>query len=410
MLNLKIFQNQKTKKPNSEDTYIIIPVFEQIGENLKLIIESSDPSKYKTIIDSIFRHLNYKEIESLLDSIKDNLNWPIFLSEFNKEKHVLEEAIESLYLNQVDEARLSLCTSDFMAYIIGKKYDIQDKLNKNSIWSEVYKTINKELNGYLLREKVLCIEESDKKAHVPINYALSMFFLHDKKTATTKFKRILSDDRENRLEALHEAEYFLITEKFFSRLKLDFIPQINLFSDLDQINFENNKNQYITRDELRILYDREDYFNKRVFSVDIKKLLNPRNISNKELLVESYILFFESIDNQFDRKNIDILISCFTEKNPKYEEIEIINARCTLNNLLHNSNKKTDFIVLNYYLSQRDVFYESMNNLAYLLDIFFNNVHGMRFDTIKGLFYGKKIVDIDKAISIELKDYIKKNT
>lgn len=407
---MEVSQEQKTKTINSEDPFVIITAYEQISEKLKLILESSDRSKYKTIIDLIFWHLNYKEIESLIDSVKENSNWPVFLAEFSKEKYIQEEAIESFYLNQIEEARLSLCTSDFMAYIIGKKCDLQVLLSENSIWSEVYTIINTELNGYLIREKMLCIEESNKKAHVPINYALSMFFLHDKKTAISKFKRILSDDREHRLEVRHEGEYFLITEKFFNRLKLDFIPQINLFNDLHKISFENNENQFITKDELKIIYDREDYFNKRVFSVDIKKLLTPRNILNKELLVESYFLFFKSIDNQIDRKNIDILISCFTEKNPKYEEIEIISARRTLNALLLKPKKNSAFIVMNYYLDQRKVFHESMHNLAFLLDIFFNNVHGMRFDTNKGVFYGKKEVDIDKAISSELKDYIKKNT
>ena len=49
-----------------------------------------------------------------------------------------------------------------------------------------------------------------------------------------------------------------------------------------------------------------------------------------------------------------------------------------------------------------------MNNLAFLLDKFFNKVDGMRIDTNKGVFYGKKIVDVDKAFSNDLKDYIKK--
>ena len=331
---MEISQEQKIKTINSEDLLTIVTAYEQISEKLKLILESSDHSKYKAIIDLIFWHLNYKEIESLLDSVKDNSNWPVFLAEFSKEKYIQEEGIESFYLNQIEEARLSLCTSDFMAFIIGKKCDLQVPLNENSIWSEVYTKINTELNGYLIREKMLCIEESNKKAHVPINYALSMFFLHDKKTAISKFKRILSNDREHRLEVGHEAEYFLITEKFFNRLKLDFIPQINLFNDLHQINFENDENQFISRDELKIIYDREDFFNKREFCVDKKKLLNSRKIVNMELITESYHMFFKSLDNTLQRKKIEILISCFTEINPKFEEIEIGNARSILNNLL----------------------------------------------------------------------------
>ena len=132
---MEVSQEQKTKTINSEDPFVIITAYEQISEKLKLILESSDRSKYKTIIDLIFWHLNYKEIESLIDSVKENSNWPVFLAEFSKEKYIQEEAIESFYLNQIEEARLSLCTSDFMAYIIGKKCDLQVLLSENSIWS-----------------------------------------------------------------------------------------------------------------------------------------------------------------------------------------------------------------------------------------------------------------------------------
>lgn len=404
---MEISQEQKIKTINSEDLLTIVTAYEQISEKLKLILESSDHSKYKAIIDLIFWHLNYKEIESLLDSVKDNSNWPVFLAEFSKEKYIQEEGIESFYLNQIEEARLSLCTSDFMAFIIGKKCDLQVPLNENSIWSEVYTKINTELNGYLIREKMLCIEESNKKAHVPINYALSMFFLHDKKTAISKFKRILSNDREHRLEVGHEAEYFLITEKFFNRLKLDFIPQINLFNDLHQINFENDENQFISRDELKIIYDREDFFNKREFCVDKKKLLNSRKIVNMELITESYHMFFKSLDNTLQRKKIEILISCFTEINPKFEEIEIGNARSILNNLLIEHKQHVGFIYLNYYLFyHKNEFTKARHSLSFLLSEFFNKVDGMRPDSIKDVFY-RKYVNCEDILDRDLLNFMK---
>lgn len=404
---MEISQEQKIKTINSEDLLTIVTAYEQISEKLKLILESSDHSKYKAIIDLIFWHLNYKEIESLLDSVKDNSNWPVFLAEFSKEKYIQEEGIESFYLNQIEEARLSLCTSDFMAFIIGKKCDLQVPLNENSIWSEVYTKINTELNGYLIREKMLCIEESNKKANVPINYALSMFFLHDKKTAISKFKRILSNDREHRLEVGHEAEYFLITEKFFNRLKLDFIPQINLFNDLHQINFENDENQFISRDELKIIYDREDFFNKREFCVDKKKLLNSRKIVNMELITESYHMFFKSLDNTLQRKKIEILISCFTEINPKFEEIEIGNARSILNNLLIEHKQHVGFIYLNYYLFyHKNEFTKARHSLSFLLSEFFNKVDGMRPDSIKDVFY-RKYVNCEDILDRDLLNFMK---
>ena len=120
-----------------------------------------------------------------------------------------------------------------------------------------------------------------------------------------KVKRILSSDRAHRLEVSHQAEYFLTVDKFFSRIKLNFIPQINHTNQSDPINFENTNDQYITREEIKILIDKEDLFNKREFCVDIKKLLTPRNITNRELIVESYFMFFKSLDSTLKRKNIE---------------------------------------------------------------------------------------------------------
>jgi hypothetical protein len=401
-------KSELLKVKRKTNTLIVKPAYDQIVDNLKSISESDDNTDYYWVITEMKNHLNYKEVELLVNLTNDLPNWSTFLSALEKEKHYWKEEIRLEYLKDLENAKLSLCTSDYLAFIIGKKYELYLLMNKSSYWKEYYENFDSDFNLLIIQKNVLCGLEGNQKAHVPVSYALSMFLLHDKNTALAKFKRILSTDREHRLEALHQAEYFLITENFFSRIKLDFIPKINFSNQLNPINFKNKDNQYITRDEIKILIDKEDYFNKREFSVDTKKLLTPRNILNRELLMESYIMFFKSIDNKFERKNVDILISCFTENNPKYEEIEIKNARFILNTLLIKHKKNTDFIVLNYYLSQKGVFYESMNNLAFLLDNFFNKVDGMRVDTNKGVFYGKKNVDFDKAFSSDLKDYIKK--
>ncbi|MGZ9677507.1 hypothetical protein [Flavobacterium sp. GNP001] len=331
---MEISQEQKIKTINSEDPLTIVTAYEQISEKLKLILESSDHSKYKAIIDLIFWHLNYKEIESLLDSVKDNSNWPVFLAEFGKEKYIQEEGIESFYLNQIEEARLSLCTSDFMVFLIGKKCDLQVLLNEDSIWSEVYTDINKELNGYLLREKVLCIGESNRKAHVPLNYALSMFFLHDKKTAASKFKTILDKDRKPRLEGSYEAEYFLVVEKFFDRLKLDCIPQIINLYQLEQDFFENKKYEYVTREEIMKIVNKRDYFNNNPFKIDSAHLLTQNNIKSNELLFKLIFLYFEQIGSPNAEKDTKVLISCFTENHPSFDKIEINNTRVSLNQYL----------------------------------------------------------------------------
>lgn len=397
MLKIEISQEQKT---SSEELLNIISVFEQIGEKLKLIIESSDPSKYKIIIDSIFRYLNYTEIESLLDSIKDNSNWPVFLAEFSKEKHKHEGTIESFYLHQVEEARLSLCTSDFMAYIIGKKCDLQVLFNDNSIWSEVYTKINTELNGYLIREKVLCIGESNRKAHVPINYALSMFFLHDKKTAASKFKTILDKDRKLRLEGSYEAEYFLVVEKFFDRLKLDYIPQIINLYQLEQDFFENKKYEYVTREEIMKIVNKRDYFNNNPFKIDSAHLLTQNNIKSNELLFKLIFLYFEQIGSKNAEKDTKVLISCFTENHPSFDKIEINNTRVSLNQYLVKNNKIDEFIYYIYYLTCRKILIDSKNKLSNSIPEFLFKPEGMSKQKITDILSNRD--KIEKAFETKL--------
>jgi len=380
---------------------------DQILDNLRSISESSDNPNYYWIITAMKNHLNYNEVEFLVYLTNDLPNRNFFLSVLEKKKYFWYSKIESEYYNDIKNAKLSLCTSDFLAFIIGKKYDLHLLINENSFWSTVYTDLDLELNDLLLQNNFVCNLEGSQKAHVPVNYALSMFLLFNKKEALVKFKRILNDDRNGRLDTSYQTEYFIIVGKFFERLKLEFIPQIDSLNRFVPIKFENQYDEYITRGEIQSVIDKEDYFNQGTFKVDIKKLLTPSNIIKKELLRDSYFMFFNSIDSQFKIKNIEILISCFTEVNPKYDEFEIKNAKVILGALLSIDKNKSRFLILNHYLNQKDVFSGAMNKLAFLLDEFFSKVDGMRIDTNRSILHNRKLVDSDWAIPVELKNYIK---
>ena len=397
------------EKQSKENNLIVKPAFDQILNNLESVPNSNDNTDYYWITTEMKNHLNYKEVELLVDLTENFSNRDAFLSALEKEKYFWRNKIEFEYFKDIENAKLSLCTSDYLAFIIGKKYDLYLLMDKISFWNQTYKSLDSELNLIILQENLLCSLEGNQKAHVPVNYALSMFLLHNRDEALAKFKRILSSDRAHRLEVSHQAEYFLTVDKFFSRIKLNFIPQINHTNQSDPINFENTNDQYITREEIKILIDKEDLFNKREFCVDIKKLLTPRNITNRELIVESYFMFFKSLDSTLKRKNIEILISCFTETNPGYEEIKIRNARFILNDLLAEQKQHTNFIVLNYYLFYyKNEFSTARNNLAFLLSEFFNKVSGMGIESIKAVFY-RNVIDCDAALSKNLRDFIEKH-
>lgn len=363
---------------------IVKSVYDQIVDNLKSISESNDNSDYYCIITAMKKHLNYKELELLVDLINDLPNTNIFLSVLEKEKFFWERKIESGYSKDIECAKISLCTSDFLAFLIGKKHDLHLLINKNSFWNQYYKSFDSDLNLHIIQENVLCGLEGNQKAHVPVNYALSMFLLHDKNTALAKFKRILSNDRERRLEALHQAEYFLTVDNFFSRLKLNFIPQINYLNHLKPINFENENNQYITKDEIKILIDKEDYFNKRNFVIDKKYLLRSVNIGDEKKLKELYFTFFNFFDNRISKNQIEVLYSCFTEINPKYEEYQIKIIRIKLIELINEKEIAKDLIYFSYYLVT-NVLDSSYEKIKFLTSTFFNT-NGLSTSTISDVF------------------------
>lgn len=402
----RILNRKRIKAQSRENDFIIATPTEQILTKLKSI--SKDESNYHWILTEMKIHLNYKEVECLIHKSNSLQNKDVFITAFEKEKNHWKAEIKNDFIKNIKDAKLSLCTSDYLAHIIGTKYDLYMLIGSSSLWKEYYIELESELNLILIQNDLLLSLEADNKAHVPVNYALSMFLLYDKNIATSKFKRILSNDRLHRLEALHQAEYFLTIDKFFSRLKLNFVPQIKHTNHSDPITFHNMNNQYITREEIQILIDNEDFFNKREFSVDIKKLLKPKNINNRELILESYFMFFKSLDKSVDRKNIEILISCFTETNPGYQEIEIRSTRFLLNNLLSDQKQHVNFINLNYYLFYyKGEFSVARNNLAFLLFKFFNGVTGMGIESIKDVFY-RNLADFDTSLSKELRSFMDK--
>lgn len=380
------------------NTLIVKPAYDQIVDNLKSISESDDNTDYYWVITEMKNHLNYKEVELLVNLTNDLPNRSTFLSALEKEKHYWKEEIRLEYFKDLENAKLSLCTSDYLAFIIGKKYELYLLMDKSSYWNKYYKSFNSDLNLHIIQENVLCGLEGNQKAHVPVNYALSMFLLHDKNTALAKFKRILSNDREHRLEALHQAEYFLITENFFSRIKLDFIPTINFSNHLNPINFKNKDNQYITRNEIKILIDKEDYFNKRNFVIDKKYLLRSVNICDEKKLKELYFTFFNFFDNKISKNQIEVLYSCFTEINPKYEEYQIKIIRIKLIELINEKEIAKDLIYFSYYLVT-NVLDSSYEKIKFLTSTFFNT-KGLSPSTISDVFYDR--FKKDKSYDTEL--------
>lgn len=196
-------------------------------------------------------------------------------------------------------------------------------------------------------------------------------------------------------------------DNFFERLSLDFIPKIEIKNNT--IDFNNSNNKYISKKEIKLIIDKEDYFNKREFNVEFNKLITHKHIKNKELWESSYFIFFSEFDKTIDNNEIKILIKCFTETNPNFDSAKSISTQLKLNRILKKYKITQEFIVLNYYLSSYSVLLKARNKLAYLLSEYFNKIENMQIETVKNYFYGRSSLNSDSEIIKKIINHLKIN-
>jgi hypothetical protein len=366
-------KNARQIKELQQSKFVIKSYYEQVVDHLQTFTNSDKIEDYSLIVSEMKKYLNYHEIELLHNLATEIPNTDGFLLELEKNKYHWAPDLTHRILNDIQAAKLSLCTSDFLAFVIGLKCDVNQLIIENGYWTSIYHEIDLELNKELLETDYSVNKELKHKAHVPINHALSMFLLYDKEVAKNKFNAILSDDLNYRIEASYQEEYLLIYERFFKRLKLDFIPKINFKDKINLVDFTNSKNQYMTKKELIKLIDNRDYFNLRPFDVDSKKLLNENNYRDSKLLVDCFFSFFKFHDEDINYKDVEILISCFTEKYSRYDRHEISLAKTILNDLVRTKRINMALIYFSYYMISSKTIKDSKVKLAYLLSNFFNS-------------------------------------
>ena len=111
-----------------------------------------------------------------------------------------------------------------------------------------------------------------------------------------------------------------------------------------------------------------------------------------------YFTFFNFFDNKISKNQIDVLYSCFTEINPKYDEFQIKFIRVKLIKLINEKEIAKDLIYFSYYLVT-NVLDSSYEKIKFLTSTFFNT-KGLSSSTISDVFsdrFGK-----DKSYSTEL--------
>lgn len=395
----------KDKKINEVNCKRILPYFSVISNNINA--SELDDLTINKIKYEIINFLNYDQLDYLLESILQHDKKEIIKKIILQENYRWYNQIENEIKLNIKNARLSLNTSDYIAFIIGKKVELK-KFKDSIFFNDIYSRLNHILNKELIAPFTLNYFEVEQKSNVPVRQALSLFFKYEKNEAIIQFKRLLNIDRESRLDSSFQAEYFEMTRIFFEKLNLDFIPLIDISNYDNPVCLSNENGKYITKEELQLIIDKEDYFNKRGFEADIKDLIRKDKIVNKGMFTESYLLFFQNISKKVTEKHIDVLFSSFTQLNPKYNEFEIFDSRETLKKALRKKNNVREFLSLNNELLDKGIIDVSRAKLINLLSLYFNPIKGMGYDNIKHMITGAERYKTKKMLPHYLKTYIDK--
>lgn len=168
------------KKKDITKKFGVISPLKQIINEVKFISISNNEEKYNNVIFEMKKHLKYKEVEIFIDEVSSFNNINSLIKILEKEKYYWGSSIFEEHRELIEEAKKSMCTSDFLAYLVGKKTSIND-FEKNNFFGNVYENINYEVNVLIIQTKTTLSLETSKKQQIPVNYGFSMFFLYEKK-------------------------------------------------------------------------------------------------------------------------------------------------------------------------------------------------------------------------------------
>lgn len=382
----------KDKKVEEVKYKKIIPHFLVILDNinsLELTDSILDIIKY-----DIVNNLKYSQLDNLIGSIHDKDKKKIIENLIFEEEYRWYQKKEVEIFDKIDNSRLEHNTADFISFIIGEIVELQ-RLTKSCLFNNVYIRISNNLFDKFIPPKVLSYYETEQNVNVSINSAYSFFFRYEKNIALNKFKNAVRHNIQNRNLDSFEAEYFEVNRIFFDRLKLEFIPIINLKNKKLNLTYDSEK--HVTKKEILEILDYTDFFNQRNIVHDLKKILNKKNIKSIDLFEDSLYIFFEELSNEVTKKDIKIFISVLMEAYPSYDLIDIKNVQIKLNRVLGDEFNRNKFKAFFFYLNF-NLFNKAANKLKYLLSNFFNKIEGMSESSLNDVFYSRFDINTDFAV------------
>ncbi|MGG5598317.1 hypothetical protein ACPDHJ_00755 [Myroides sp. C8-3] len=315
-------------------TYLdVTPVEEICFSSLESeIVEHFD---YITFINSLFE----------LSDVNSQLNIVVMLSKDTFEKmHAKTFTILKSYKSDLSEVSY-LCKILTSKYNFLKNLDslplpVLEILSKSDRGDNDY--FVKVLNLFIFKE-LMYLNNNLEMKNINISNCFGLLFLQDKKQAMNSFLNFVSKTMVSEEGKSNEQTFILIKDRFFSYLKLDWVPNIS-YSNYEQgVELFGRANMLVSRKKLEEIIGQVEFFQKKLplheLSVeDMFSIQRDFPIEKKDYVIEVLNAFFELIcEKNFYYKDINVFVLFFsscTEVYPSYSKEELYYAYNLLNDLV----------------------------------------------------------------------------
>lgn len=373
---LDYLNNTKIRNWNLEDIKTEIILKFDLFELFELVSYSYQNNNLKTIINSL-----------------DEVNlYPIYQKSFRKLK----------------DSQTSLNTPDFMALLIGHKLEMIKKHNIN------IDSYLQQIDCLILEIKLLLGEM--KFETFSINEVFGLFFIYEKDKALNIFSNFISKLFSERSKDQIYIHLSTKLHSFFSILNLNFIPTIQSENFKTFENVENKDEKFVSKLEL-IHITKENIYLSKTFplkEIDQNLLLTNENYQDKSFCLDVLQHYFKFILNdkfEFNRTNVfSIFISNLTDKYPKFDSLELIQARIILVKFFNMDSNKEKFLAIFCILYEQEKMLNISNKLPFLLNSYFGNDYYTQ-NTIKQalIIPAKRSKQLQKEIKNAIEWYANEN-
>lgn len=308
--------------------------------------------------------LSYEDVQIVIKQLLHYkpINYELLLEGIKQKSFVHVSKMQNELFDDISSARNSLDIGDFIAYLIGKKLKLSRSMSKEV---EPYLDISSlldHIDSKLIQTITELSYELADLETLPLKRVHYLFFIHPKAIAIDLFTKEVALKIAQSSNPNVDFGGLLTSSRFFERLQLEFIPNVSAANYKSTAIFENEDNEFITKDELFRKIDTQEWHHtlRPLAYLDSKYLINPEHdVKDYTLLSKIMRDFFKKILPYEDENIFDVFYSNITRSYPnkiEYLDSELIYVRDTIKAVFFEGKSKPneafyEFCAIIYHLN-----------------------------------------------------------